>query len=198
MRIGIFGGAFDPPHVAHLALVQAALHQLALDSLRIFPTGQAWHKARNLSSAEHRLAMVRLAFGELPRVVVDTREIDRDGPTYTVETLRELCGEYPGAELVLIVGTDQARDFTRWHEWREILAMATISIANRAQSATSSATPIPWQSEPGARVEHIVMAPMETNSTDIRQRAAAGLPTSPLVSGPVARYIAQHHLYQPT
>ncbi len=90
LRVGMFGGSFDPPHWAHRALAETALGQLALDRLHILPTGQAWHKARALSPAEHRVAMCKLAFGGLLNVNFDEREIHRDGPSYTADTLREL------------------------------------------------------------------------------------------------------------
>ncbi|RYY59086.1 MAG: nicotinate (nicotinamide) nucleotide adenylyltransferase, partial [Comamonadaceae bacterium] len=131
-RIGVFGGAFDPPHNAHLALARAALDQLNLQQLRIFPTGRAWHKTRALTSGDDRLAMSRLAFGELPRTVVDAREVLRDGPTYTLDTLRELQDEQPDAQLVLIMGADQARALPSWHGWQVILSTAIISVAHRA------------------------------------------------------------------
>ncbi len=92
-RIGLLGGAFDPPHRAHQALARAAIEQMQLSELRILPTGQAWHKARPLSPAPHRLAMARLAFEGLPQATVDDRELRREGPTYTVDTLRELAAE---------------------------------------------------------------------------------------------------------
>ena len=95
-RIGLFGGAFDPPHVAHVALVRAAMEQLGLNQLHVLPTGDAWHKSRTLSAATHRLAMARLAFGEIPGVVVDDRELRRAGPTYTVDTLRACKPSTPG------------------------------------------------------------------------------------------------------
>jgi nicotinate-nucleotide adenylyltransferase len=89
-RIGILGGAFDPPHQAHVAMAEAAIAQYQLDELRIIPTGEAWHKPRHLSSAEHREAMTRLAFGQLPKVVIDCVELHRVGPSYTIDTLRTL------------------------------------------------------------------------------------------------------------
>ena len=89
-RLGVFGGAFDPPHLAHVALVEAAVAALQLDQVRVLPTGLAWHKTRTLSEAHHRLAMTRLAYQHLPQVVVDDREIRRSGASYTVDTLRGL------------------------------------------------------------------------------------------------------------
>ena len=87
-RIGVFGGAFDPPHNAHVALARAALEQFDLDVLHVIPTGLAWHKSRALSAPEHRLSMARLAFGDIDGVTLDARELQRAGPTYTIETLK--------------------------------------------------------------------------------------------------------------
>ena len=131
-RVGLFGGAFDPPHGAHVALARAAVEQLGLDRLHVAPTGMAWHKAQTLSAAAHRLAMCRLAFGGLPKVFVDDRELRRDGPTYTIDTLAELRAQYPGAELFLQIGADQAAAFHTWRRAGEIVDMAVISIAVRA------------------------------------------------------------------
>lgn len=195
MRLGLFGGAFDPPHNAHVALVQAAFAQLALDALRILPTGQAWHKARDLTPAAHRLAMAELAFGALPGVTVDAREIARPGPTYTVDTLRELRAELAGAELLLIIGEDQALALTRWYAWEEVLATAIICIAGRPGSLDSAARFDP-ASLPQGRFRHLQLPDMPESATEIRRRAASGEGIAPLVPASVARYIAQHHLYQ--
>ena len=96
-RIGVFGGAFDPPHRGHTALAQAALDHLDLDLLLVVPTGTAWHKSRPLSDAQHRLAMCALAFGDVSRAQIDDCEIVRSGPSYTVDTLQALHQAYPGA-----------------------------------------------------------------------------------------------------
>jgi nicotinate-nucleotide adenylyltransferase len=200
LRVGVFGGAFDPPHLAHVALVQAALAQSDLAELRIFPTGQAWHKERSLSAAEDRLAMARLAFEGIPGAVVDAREILRPGPTYTLDTLRELQQEQPAVQLVLIVGADQALSLPRWHGFEAILATAIISVANRAMSTGPSGPFDPGMlaSLPsGARFEQLQIQPMDTSATDIRARAARGEDLRGLVPAAVARYIDRHHLYRP-
>ena len=200
-RLGVFGGAFDPPHRTHVALVEAALAQLRLDELRIFPTGDAWHKTRTLSPAADRLAMAELAFGSIPRVVVDPREVQRAGPTYTLDTLRELKREFPQAQPVLIMGSDQAAALPTWHGWQEILAIAIVSIAERLESARSdgSATRFDPRTLPGlpagARFETLELPPMDTSATDIRARVARGEDVAALVPPAVARYIDQHHLY---
>jgi nicotinate-nucleotide adenylyltransferase len=196
-RLGLFGGAFDPPHNAHVTLATAAVAQLGLDQLRIFPTGQAWHKSRGLSPPEQRLAMARLAFGDLPATVVDDREIRRAGPTYTVDTLRELHAEFPQVRLVLVMGADQANALTSWHEWEEILRLAIISIADRAPAAGQTAPPAPWTRLPGTRLEPLSLPLLDVSATRIRAQAAIGGDIGALVPAPVARYIEQHHLYQP-
>jgi nicotinate-nucleotide adenylyltransferase len=196
-RIGVFGGSFDPPHVAHRALVDAALQQLRLDELRIVPTGQAWHKARGLSAAEHRLAMARLAFAGQDRVVVDPREILRAGPSYSVDTLRELHAEQPGCLFFLVIGQDQAARLPTWHAWEELVRLATICVAARPD--VPGAAPSPASAAPQATGYQQLDFPQQSvSATDIRQRIARGQGVASLVGPAVARYIADHHLYLPT
>jgi nicotinate-nucleotide adenylyltransferase len=193
-RVGVYGGAFDPPHRTHVALVRAAMAQFELDVMHVLPTGQAWHRPQQTSDAALRLDMARLAFAELPGVVVDPREIERPGPSYTVETLRELKIRYPRARLYLMVGSDQARALSRWHAWQDILAMAILVIAPRIDDAMpSGGDDLPaW---PGARYEHLHIEPLDTSATDIRLRVAGGHGIDHLVPVAVARYIDHHHLY---
>ncbi|WHZ11781.1 MAG: Nicotinate-nucleotide adenylyltransferase [Burkholderiaceae bacterium] len=196
----MFGGAFDPPHNAHVALARAAIGQLALDELRIVPTGQAWHKARELSAAEHRLAMTRLALQGLPGAVVDERELRRAGASYTIDTLAEFAAEQPGAALFLLLGADQARLLPRWHRWQEILSLATIVVAER-EDTTGATAAFDWENAAGARHSTLRLAPMSESATAVRAlaRTPGVTPTelARMVPAPVARYIARHHLYQP-
>jgi nicotinate-nucleotide adenylyltransferase len=194
-RIGVFGGAFDPPHAAHVALARTAVTDLHLDELLVIPTGQAWHKSRTLSPAHHRLAMAQLAFSNLPHVVVDARETERSGPTYTVDTLRELKAQWPDAELFLIMGEDQARALPSWHEWQKILQLAIICVAAR----TDVTRAMPQFVAPKAqesRFTRLQFSAMPVSATEIRSRIAAHQSVVPLVFEPVARYIDHHHLYQ--
>lgn len=193
-RLGMFGGAFDPPHNAHVALARAAVEQLGLDQLRIFPTGQAWHKARSLTPGEHRLAMAQLAFADVPRAAVDGRELHRGGLTYTIDTLRELRAEFPQAELLLVIGADQAEALHSWRESDEIARIATICIAARARPTGDAA--LDASRLPAGRQEPVELPPMPFSSTEIRARAASGQRIDPLVPAAVARYIEHHHLYQ--
>jgi len=197
-RIGVLGGAFDPPHVVHVALAEAACAQLQLDALQVIPTGDAWHKTRTLMAAEHRVAMTRLAFANIPQAVVDTREIARGGPTYTVDTLRELKAEYPDAQLYLIMGADQARLLPTWREWEEVVRLAIICVAARAPAAGANSaihTEFGTDFPPGVEVHRIDMPVSDLSATRIRTQLAAHQSVSPLVFEPVARYIAFHHLY---
>lgn len=194
-RVGIFGGAFDPPHRAHVALARAAVEELHLERLHVLPTGHAWHKANVLSPAADRLAMVHMAFDGLPGVVVDERELHRPGPTYTADTLAEMRQQYPGADLYLIMGADQAAALTGWHRWEEVLHSAIISIAGRP-AAVSAAAAADLQERHGARVELLHLPDIPVSATDIRARVAAGQGIDHLVPAGVARYIDLHHLYK--
>jgi nicotinate-nucleotide adenylyltransferase len=196
-RVGIFGGAFDPPHSGHVALAQAAVAQLRLDELRILPTGQAWHKARVLTEGHQRVAMAELAFGDVPRVILDTREVRRPGPTYTIDTLREVQREQPGAQLLLVIGADQAEALHTWQDAREIPRIAILSIAARARPV-SDAPPADISRLPPGFYQPIDLPPFSVSSTEIRARVAAGQPIEGLVTPAVARYIAEHSLYQRT
>ncbi len=194
-RIGVFGGAFDPPHLAHRAIAMAALQQLNLDELCVIPTGQAWHKARPLTEARHRLAMVALNFGDLPGVVIDQRELTRAGPSFTVDTLREIRSELPTVELFLLIGEDQARALTSWREWQEVTRLSIICVAARADLArtdTDFKPPVGFE----ARFMTLQTPPMALSATQIRGRVATQQGIAPLVFEPVARYIDHHHLYQ--
>ena len=200
-KIGIFGGAFDPPHNGHVALAQTALAELELDALHVIPTGQAWHKARALSAPEHRLAMAKLAFADMASVVVDDRELKRAGPTFTVDTLEALQAENPSAQLYLLMGADQFAAFKQWHKWQAILEIAIICVAARAHYDWASGLNDPenWFK---SRVLTLPMPPMSVSATQIRQRLASGLgenqSSTDLLPAAVASYIEQHQLYMAT
>ena len=194
-RLGVYGGAFDPPHRGHWALAQAALAQLQLDELRVFPTGHAWHKVGAMSDASHRIAMAQLNFAPDPRVVVDARETLRSGPSYTVDTLAELAAENPQAQLYLVIGEDQARALPTWHRWEALSGFAIICVAARADSTGAYGLFDSLRSlVPG--LVRLEMPLVSASATEIRRKVALGQDIAPLVFDPVARYIEQHHLYQ--
>jgi len=193
-RVGILGGAFDPPHLAHVALAQVAIEQLQLDTLRVIPTGQAWHKPRRLTPAVHRLAMVELAFASLPQALVDARETQRRGPSYTIDTLRELRAQTPQALWFLIIGADQAQALTTWQYWQEIVQSATICVADRPHLTGAKAQFDAEIAFPGQFL-HLQLLALDVDATSIRRAVAARQNVTPLVGASVARYIADHHLY---
>lgn len=192
LRIGVFGGAFDPPHIAHVALALAAVDQLALDELRVIPTGDAWHKSRPLSPAADRLKMAELAFAGLPKVRVDDCELRRSGPSYTIDTLEALRAELPDSELFLLLGGDQWASFSSWHRWRDILTLACLAVVDRPSgselpsgsvakteikagygSQAPSAIQVPAAWPDSAKVLRLEAPAMPVSATAIRQSLAS-------------------------
>lgn len=202
-RIGLFGGAFDPPHCAHVALVRSAMAALQLDAVHIVPTGHAWHKSRTLTQAHHRLAMTRLAFADVPQAVVDACEIEREGPSYTLDTLHALAAQHPKAQLYLLLGQDQQQSLDGWHGIAQIRQMAIICAAQRSahappwHPAANAACPNAASAPPLAPppVLHLPMPAMRLSATDIRAQLAQGQTIAGQVPAPVERYIQHHHLY---
>ena len=189
-RVGLFGGTFDPVHNAHLALARAALASLGLDEVRWVPTGHSWQKDHRAVSAEHREAMVRLAMAGEPRFTLSRTEIERAGPSYTLDTVRELHAGEPGTEWVLIIGQDQYARLHTWRDWPVLLGLVTLAVANRPGT---DMLPSP---EVQAHPHRAVPLPMlDISATDIRARIAAGQDISKLVPPEVARYIETHRLY---
>jgi nicotinate-nucleotide adenylyltransferase len=190
-RIGLFGGSFDPPHNAHVALAQSALAELKLDAVRWIPAGQPWQKSRSITAAAHREAMVRAAIEGEPRFVLDRIELDRQGPSYSLDTVRAFAKAQPQTRWFLIIGADQYAGLHTWRGWQELLALVTLAVANRPG-------PMPPVDAEVLRFAHrVVPLPMlDLSATDIRSRVAAGLPIASMVPPAVARYIETNHLYR--
>jgi nicotinate-nucleotide adenylyltransferase len=190
-RIGLFGGSFDPVHRAHVALAREALAALGLDEVRWLPTGQPWQKARAITPAAQREALVRLAIAGEPRFVLDRTELERAGPSYTLDTVRELQQRWPAAEWTLLIGQDQYANLHTWNGWRELLQRVVLAVANRPgvpAAVHPEVLAFPHRAVP--------LAMMDISSTQVRQRVAAGLDITDLVPQEVARYIDQQALYR--
>jgi nicotinate-nucleotide adenylyltransferase len=192
-RIGLFGGSFDPVHVAHVALARVAEDTLRLDRLCWLPAGDAWQKDRALTDASHRVAMLQLATAGEPRWVIDERETRRAGPSYTIETVLELQAAHPGAEWFVVIGQDQYARLHTWHRWRELLPRVTWAVAGRAGEeprACAEVAALPH------RVQPLPLPPLHVSATDIRARRARGEGIDGLVPPAVAAYIERNHLYR--
>ena len=194
MKIGLFGGSFNPPHLAHLALARLARDELQLDELRWLPAGQPWQKpAGSLAPAEHRAAMVGLLTHGEVGFVVDEREIRRPGPSTTIATVRELKDEQPGAEIVLVIGQDQYANLDTWRDAAQLRSLVTLAVA--ARDGCLPSPPAAWADIPH-RLVLLPLPPMAISATEIRQRLAQQQPIEALVGKAVAGYIDQHHLYR--
>jgi nicotinate-nucleotide adenylyltransferase len=189
-RIGLFGGTFDPVHNAHVALACIALDTLALDELRWIPAGAPWQKTRLITPAEHRIAMLQLAMAGEPRFVLERCELERTGPSYTIDTVRELQQRQPDAQWFLIVGQDQLANLPTWHGWQALLSLVTLAVAARPGAAQ------PADAQAQGHAYHVLPLPsMDIASSDIRERVARGESIAHCVPPAVARYIDQHALY---
>lgn len=192
-RVGLYGGTFDPVHVAHLALARSALDALALDELRWIPSGRPWQKGQGITPAVHREAMLELAIAGEPRFVLDRSETTRAGASYTIDTVRDLHRAEPATRWVLLIGQDQYARLHTWHEWRSLLPLVTLAVAQRPGELPQADPAV----EAAARLAPpLPMAPMAVSSSDIRARVRAGLDISQLVPPQVARYIENHRLYR--
>jgi nicotinate-nucleotide adenylyltransferase len=194
-RIGMYGGAFDPPHNAHVALAKAAVEQLGLDALHVIPTGHAWHKTQQLTLGFHRLEMAERAFGGIPHVVVDQREVMRTGPTYSLDTLRELQAENPDAQLYLVMGADQAVALPTWSHFDEIAKLAIICVAERSNN-TGNISYISTLNSLNCRAIHLELPIMPESATDVRDLVLHHKPVNHLLPSSVVAYIDAHGLYR--
>jgi nicotinate-nucleotide adenylyltransferase len=196
LRVGILGGAFNPPHTGHLVCAQEALVQLELDKVVFVPVGEAPHRElQGDPGGDERLEMVELATADDDRFEASRAELDRKGPSYTSDTLRALREESPDDELFLILGGDQAAALATWHEPEEVLALATVAVFERI-NWSKHAIGIKVGRLPGGRkIRYLDMPIIQISSSAIRRRAAAGKPIRYLVPDKVAAYIESNGLY---
>lgn len=207
-KIAILGGTFDPVHIGHLRSAVELREQLGCDELRLIPARIPPHRRQPVASAEHRLQMLRLAVADEPGLVVDDRELQRDGPSYTYDTLRGLRAEL-GADcsLALVMGVDACAALDSWHRWHELFDLAHLVVmarpdtrlpvtgvvadALRPRLADSAALDV---GNAGA-VVRVALTPLPISATAIRTLVAAGRSPRYLLPDAVWRYIVQHRLY---
>ncbi|HNV77682.1 MAG TPA: nicotinate (nicotinamide) nucleotide adenylyltransferase [Gemmatimonadaceae bacterium] len=203
MRIGLFGGTFDPPHHGHLLAASDAFEALALDRLIWIPAAeQPLKQGTQSASAADRLAMVRLLVGDDARFAVDPIEIERAGLSYTVETVEALRGRFPGDELVLLLGTDVLATFARWREPRRIASLARVALLHRAvdggavekAAVVGAVRAVTGDDLPAPVV--LDTRRVDVSSTEIRERARDGRSLHGYVPDAVARYVREHALYR--
>jgi nicotinate-nucleotide adenylyltransferase len=211
--IGILGGTFDPIHFGHLRLAEEAADALHLGNVRFIPTGLPYHRGGMATAAEHRLAMTRLAIADNPRFLLDGREVRRDGPSYTVDTLVELRGEVGYAvPIVVLMGTDAFRNIATWHRYTELFSLAHIAILTRAGMPPDWLNTVDSELRrelkgrlvtqervlhegPAGCIISVPMTPLEISATDIRDRLHEGKSARYLLPAAVLDYIESRQLY---
>ena len=196
--IGVLGSAFNPPHLGHLALAQEALWQLGLEEVVLMPTGTAPHKRiADDPGREQRLAMTRLAAADDSRFSVSTLEVEREGPSYTYETLELLAKDKGDKELVFVMGADAAVGLESWREPQRVTELARIAVARRAgiSDADVAAVMRSLGADDG-RATMLEMPQFGVSSSAVRERAAAGRPLRYLVPESVARFIEEKGIYK--
>jgi nicotinate-nucleotide adenylyltransferase len=190
MRIGVYGGTFDPIHNTHLAIAHAALVQVRLDRVLFVVSANPPHKRNDVSAdAAGRYAMVEAAVADTPAFVPSALEIGRDGPSYTADTLRTLAQEFPGAALFLILGWDSLADLPRWREPQEIIARARLIAVPRPQPIA------PAPPELAGRYDVLRFDESALSSTEVRMRLQAGENVKDVVPPAVLRIIEERGLY---
>jgi nicotinate-nucleotide adenylyltransferase len=195
--IGILGSAFNPPHLGHLALAQEALWQLGLAEVILVPTGQAPHKRiADDPGRELRMAMTRLAAAEDSRLSVSSIEVDREGPSYTYETLEALAKERGETELVFVMGADAAVGLESWREPERVVEQASLAVARRAGVSDADVDAVMRSLGCAGRATMLEMPQFGVSSSAVRERAKQGRPLRYLVPETVARFIEEKGIYR--
>lgn len=192
-RIGLLGGSFDPVHVAHIALARTALRTLDLAQVELIPAASPWQRGPLRATPAQRCDMIRLAIAGEPGIVLNTTEIDRGGPTYTIDTVSALPARQ---RYVWLLGADQLANFCSWKAWQGIADRVDLAVATRPGAPLQP--PAALQNHLAAQQRHVEIlsfAEMPVSASAIRDRLAHGLPVDDLLAAPVYQYIRAHHLY---
>lgn len=197
LRMGVFGGTFDPVHIGHLMMAAEVMSSMKLDRMLWMPAAHPPHKQSDvLTALQHRIAMIQLAVADEPRFEISRLDIERPGPHYTVDSLRLLHEKMPDTSIVLLLGGDSLHDLPRWHEpvalVQECDAIAVFKRPSSSIDLTALGSVVPGLS---GKVRMVDGPLLEISSTEIRNRVSRGLPFRYLVPEPVYQYIMQHRLY---
>ncbi len=206
--IGIFGGTFDPVHYGHLRAALEAMERLQLQDFRLLPAGTPPHRASTFASADHRLAMLKLALSRYPELQVDDREVRREGSSFMVDTLGELRSEEGEAPILMMIGQDAANVLDQWHDWHKLFDLAHLVIMRRPESKHiySGAlfeqvqprmvnNPDRLRTSPAGLILPLEVTQLAISSTEIRRQIHAGLSPRFLLPDSVIEYILEHGLY---
>ena len=192
MKIALFGGSFDPPHLGHLAFARFALDALAPDRLVWLPAGRQWQKPDQImAAAVHRAGMIKRLIAGEPRFALDERELHRRGPSFTADTLREFAAQNPEAELMFLIGQDQYTRLPSWFQVETVTNLATLVVVPRGGEAVVTPAGLPAH-----RLQVLALPDNPLSSTAVRDAVARGADISPMVGAEVASYIASHRLYE--
>ena len=208
--IGLLGGTFDPIHFGHLRTSLEVMEALNLEAIRFLPAPRPRLRDQPILSPEQRIEMVRLAISGQPGFELDVRELNREGPTYTVDTLRQIRADIGGSKaLVLIMGSDAFARLTQWYEWEKLIELSHIAVMMRPDAHLNAGDlPSGWLNEhlteisgdlsqmPAGRVMTVSVTQLAISATDIRQRLRQGKSIRYLLPEPVLAYIEQHGLYR--
>jgi nicotinate-nucleotide adenylyltransferase len=214
--VALLGGTFDPVHYGHLRLADAVRRALGLAEVRLVPARDPPHRVSPMASAPDRLAMLKLAVAEFPGLVVDDRELHREGKSYTVDTLTALRREFPARPLLLLLGADAFRGLPTWHRWRDLFDLAHLVVVERPGVDLEAGLPAPLLAvlrerlvagpeglltRPAGAILRQPIAPLDVSATEIREhiatRADAAEMNRGLLPPAVLAYIDLHHLYRP-
>lgn len=195
INAGLLGGSFDPVHLAHIALARAARQFLELDYVELLPAANPWQRAPLSASGAHRLAMLTIALHNEPGLQVNTLELERGGPSYTIDTLRELPS---GPDYYWILGADQLENFCSWRSWRDIAVLARLAVAQRPGSILQAPAALSKHlADIDRPLIHLPFEPTAISATTIRHNLATGMSTAGMLDVAVAQYIQQNGLYHP-
>ncbi len=193
-RLGLLGGTFDPPHLGHLHLAYSAIEQLGLDRVVLIPARRQPLKAgTEIADPRHRVAMARLLAGDDRRLSVDPIEAEREGLSFSIDTVRSYRASHPGAQLTFLMGEDTAATLTHWREPAALAGLARLVVLTRG-IVRDEAGPLP----DGVHVERVATRRIDISATEVRARVRAGLALRGFVTDEIAAYIAAHGLYRTT